>query len=725
MQPLSTLHSRLRLEDIQKTIRLVRPDILELLDNDEERFLWWLRLNAPREYKALRELPTDVPDDMLTEAAPEALPHLQPSLTRFMKMVWNMRPDVQALFELHTESGQWGFIGWYFIRGVPEMQLNRYVTDAQRQVLNETAGGFSADKAGVITRLLRIVWQQRPDLHSRFNLSTSDGCADFLWWFHLYGCGEMQLGCYLTPERIAWLNAPTTENVFAGGFMPLTRLMVALWQRRPDLQQAFNLKQKEGLNGFLSWYFIHGVMEHHLIDLVDDAQAGLLLTLHPPPLSLPYIIFLIWKADAELRQHFQKPDREILQNWADGEGKERYPILQHIKRISARAPAEMPVGYKKSPEKPFGVNLIGYARGQLGLGEEVRMAALAMKAAGVPYTIFNIDPGSNVCQADNSAASDISKTHPYAVNMFCTTGFETARLAALDGSRFFYDCLNIGSWPWELAQWPQDWRHAYHLVDEIWAFSRFTYEAYVKSSPVPVRHLPSAVTVDATADRTRFDFNLPADQFLFVFSFDFLSSLARKNPQACVQAFRTAFKHPNRSVGLVVKAMRASPENTLWQNLMAEAEADGRIIVISETLNRAELLDLYRACDCFVSLHRSEGFGRGIAEAMMLGKPVITTGYSGNMDFTVPATAALVNHHFCKVKKGEYPFGDGQEWAEPDPNHAAWWMRRLVNEAELAKRLAQAGQRLAAATFAPALVGANYAAALKDIWINYGKNHAF
>jgi glycosyltransferase involved in cell wall biosynthesis len=121
-------------------------------------------------------------------------------------------------------------------------------------------------------------------------------------------------------------------------------------------------------------------------------------------------------------------------------------------------------------------------------------------------------------------------------------------------------------------------------------------------------------------------------------------------------------------------------------------------------------MDLHRACDCFVSLHRAEGFGRGIAEAMMLGKPTIVTGYSGNMDFTTPGTSALVDHRLRPLGSDEYPFGAGQSWAEPDVSHAAWCMRRMVSDRQWREALAGNGQTLVRATYSPQPVGAMYAA---------------
>ncbi|MBL4719899.1 MAG: glycosyltransferase [Alphaproteobacteria bacterium] len=340
------------------------------------------------------------------------------------------------------------------------------------------------------------------------------------------------------------------------------------------------------------------------------------------------------------------------------------------------------------------------------------MASLAMKAAGIPYSIYNVDPGANVCQMDESVASEISEYLPFATNIFCMTGMETARLAAVEGSKIFDGRRNIGYWPWELPDWPEEWRHAYDLVDEVWASSQYSCDAYRRSSTKPVHHMPMTVTVDQTAGLGRRDFKLDEDRFLFIFSFDFLSKVTRKNPEACVRAFKSAFPKSDTSVGLVVKAMRAKDDNPQWRAMLNDAAADDRITIINETLDRPAVLDLYRACDCYVSLHRSEGFGRGIAETMMLGKPVIVTGHSGNMDFTTPDTAALVKHRLEKVREHDYPFGVGQMWAEPDIDHAAQWMKIIAQDSEIRARLASSGQKLTAARYSPEVVGSQYAVAL-------------
>lgn len=637
----ASVQERLCLNDIKKTIWLIRPDLRELFAGDRTKFDWWLLLNGAREYKAIAENEITISQDLLTEPAPEALPQVRPTLTRFMRLVWSMRPDVQQAFDLNTHKGQTGFVWWYFIHGANELNLARFFTEAQRQELN-------------------------------------------------------------TPD----------PRITDSGILPLTRVMGEIWRRRPDLQRTFNLKEPQERDHFVAWYFVRGATEYGLVQLIDERQANVLLSPVVTWPKVPLILSMIWMADENLHARFPDLSGEDFRLWLFGEeGQVAYPVLRHLMGLRVcQRPASLSA--QRLPDRQFGVNLIGYVRGQLGLGEDVRMAALACQAANIPFSVYNVEPGRDVCQKDDSFADHISDKLPYAINIFCMTGIETARLAAVEGSKLFDGRLSIGYWPWELPDWPEEWCHAYQLVDEVWASSRFTYETFVRSCPKPVRHMPMAVTVEPTSGLTRRNFSLPENRFIFIYSFDFLSSLTRKNPQACVKAFRMAFSNGDEPVGLVVKAMRATSDNPLWQEVVVEAEADRRITIITSTLGRAELLDLYRVCDCFVSLHRSEGFGRGIAEAMMLGKPVIVTGHSGNLDFTVPGTAALVDHRPRRVVEGDYPFGKGQVWAEPDIGQAAWWMQRIAGDSATRDRFARSGQQLITSTYNPAIVGATYAAVL-------------
>ena len=568
----------------------------------------------------------------------------------------------------------------------------------------------SLPQSVMIDNAWKTIWQTRPDLRRLCN----DDPAELACWLALNGPREYEVlntVPFPPPFHVLFRLSPLARPDVTP---PLTQFLHYLWRSRPDVQQVFPIETREGQQGFVWWYFFHGVAELDIARLVTPEQRDLL---NEPDPALPQdtgspitrLMVELW------RRH---PDLQTAFPLATSEGRNAYPdwFRLHGDEVAGlgnlvdapKAPAIRPAG------KPLadGVNLIGFARGELGIGEEVRMAALSLRAAGIPCSIYNVDPGPQVCQNDHSADALITQARPYSTNLFCMPGIDMARLIAQQGSFLLEARRNIGMWPWELPEWPEAWHHAYDLIDELWAASRYTYDAFARSCPKPVRHVPSAVTVDTTEGAGRTSFGLPEGRFLFSFSFDALSSFARKNPMACVKAFKAAFPRGDEPVGLVVKAMRAPSDDPTWQTLLAQAARDRRIHVISETLTKARVLDLYRACDCFVSLHRAEGFGRGIAEAMMLGKPVIVTGYSGNLDFTTLATAALVDYRWAVLTAEDYPFGAGQSWAEPDVEHAAWWMRTLLAKPDIRSRFARLGQISAAQAYSPASVGAEYAAKL-------------
>lgn len=621
------------------------------------------------------------------------------------RTIWNTRPDIRELCQWDQVRFDWWLVlfGAREYKAIAELELNVPAEFAQAPM-----DGAFPEVQPPPTRLMAQIWLLHPPLRASFDLLTPEGQQGLVWWFFLQGPRSFGLDRFVTDEQRRFLNGPSFDT--SGGTpLKVTRLMAQVHAVRPDIRALFRLDEATGRALFIVWYYAKGVDQMGLACYIDDDQMG---ALSFPP-QAPLVLEMIRAVDPAIRERFPHAGDPAFHDWAWNDGGTLYPILGQLRglRCGGVPPAapSMPTVARLSTRRPAGVNLIGYARGQLGIGEDVRMAAKALREARIPFAIRNVQPGPEVAQDDDSMAPFITDQQPFATNLLCVTGIETARLAAIHGRDLLDGRRTIGYWPWELPEWPEAWHHAYDLVDEVWASSRYTYEAFVRSCPKPVRHMPMAVTVDETAGLGRRDFGLPENRFLFVFAFDVLSSYARKNPVAAIRAFRAAFPLGTEPVGLVIKAMRASHEPLRWRALEEEVGDDPRITMITRTLGRAEVLDLYRSCDAFVSLHRSEGFGRGIAEAMMLGKVAIVTGHSGNMDFTLSATAALVDHRPRQVGRNEYPFGEGQLWVEPDIEHAAWWMRRLVADRSLRDGLSSQGQALTAAAYNPAAVGARYA----------------
>ncbi len=548
-----------------------------------------------------------------------------------------------------------------------------------------------------------LLWENRPDLKANFDLRTVSGRRALIRWFLFHGCRES----YLQPDVEESLLLAPLHTPYPGvanlAALPITWLMFEIIRREDS--RDFNLHTLEGQNHFLSWFFRKGLEKYALLHLLTAEQAAVILEGDGGSSRL---LIWLWEAEPELHAHFYGPDDPQLLDWLRENGGALCYLLAHP-LIGLATTRRRPF----DPTLPFGVNLIGHARERLGVSEDIRMAALALASADVPFVIRNLSAG-DLGPQDTSVDMHLSDAFPYAITMFCTTGIETMRAIASMGNEMLDRRRTIGFWPWELPQWPDYLYHAYENMDEIWASSRYTWDAFVRSSPMPVKQMPMAVVFDETEGLTRADFGLPEDCFLFAFAYDGLSYSTRKNPEACLTAFDRAFPLGNEPVGLVIKGIRTQGSSA-WALLEARAKVDKRLFLITESLPRPRLLDLYRVIDCFVSLHRAEGFGRNIAECMGLGKPVIVTAHSGNMDFTTHDTAALVKVDLRPLADGDYPYGAGQMWGEPDVDVAAAKMRRMITDFEWREHLARQGAEKIRQNYDIRIVGQLWAQALESL----------
>ena len=230
----------------------------------------------------------------------------------------------------------------------------------------------------------------------------------------------------------------------------------------------------------------------------------------------------------------------------------------------------------------------------------------------------------------------------------------------------------------------------------------------------PVHHLPLATEVRALRPRGRRSFGIPEGAFVFLFFFDLTSFIERKNPFAALEAFRRLrARGPARDVRFVVKLNSARARPADRQRFLDFVAPFGDSVVLLDcTLPDAEVKALHMCADAFVSLHRAEGYGFGLAEAMFLGKPVVATGYSGNMDFMRPGNSFLISHRLVPVPEGAYPFWKGQLWAEPDVEEAAEAMWRLVQDPALGRRVGAEASRHIRTYFSCRAIGLRMAARL-------------
>ncbi len=251
----------------------------------------------------------------------------------------------------------------------------------------------------------------------------------------------------------------------------------------------------------------------------------------------------------------------------------------------------------------------------------------------------------------------------------------------------------VAYWYWELDSVPEWWVEKARTVDEVWAATAFVADALRKVLPVPVRTMFPGVRVGAFTRRPREAFGLPGgERFTFLFSFHMSSIMERKNPLALVRAFRQAFR-PEEPVDLVLKTTAFNDEVHGVQVKQLRAAGEGaNVVVLDRVMALEETLSLMDACDCYVSLHHSEGLGLTMAEAMLLGKPCIATRYSGNLDFMDDDNSLLVDCEIVPLGRRIPPYDASAYWAEPSVDHAAALMRRVYENQAWAAELGAKGQ---------------------------------
>jgi glycosyltransferase involved in cell wall biosynthesis len=373
---------------------------------------------------------------------------------------------------------------------------------------------------------------------------------------------------------------------------------------------------------------------------------------------------------------------------------------EEVSRERARAFAPAAKSRHGSNE-PEGVNVIGYLAAESGVGESARSMLRILKAARIAVTPIDFRAG-NVARMNETMHGAAAGGSLHSINLFHVNGDQMFVARGDLGSALFEGRYNIGFWAWELPQFPDEWVAALDLLDEVWTPSAFCQQAIAAKSPIPVLRVPHAVEApSASADRGAF--GIGGSDIAFLAMCDVLSVPERKNPSGAVEAFRRAFPG-NEAVRLLLKISNLEHEPGLRSRLQRLIRADPRIILLEGYLARHDLWTLIASVDCFVSLHRSEGFGLGMAEAMACGRTVIATGWSGNVDFMRPDNALLVEYNLVELKRDLGPYRRGQIWAEPDLDAAAHCMRQIASSADLRQRLGARAKETVARELSPAAI---------------------
>ncbi len=377
----------------------------------------------------------------------------------------------------------------------------------------------------------------------------------------------------------------------------------------------------------------------------------------------------------------------------------------------------------------LGLNLVGFLTADLGVGESARCMVRAADAAGLPTALIALKLNCRNRLGDLTYAARVQEENPHAVNVIHVDPPASRDLDHHHGAAFRTGKYNIGYFAWELPEFPDAWVPSFDFYDEIWCPSDFTAAAIREKSPLPVLTMPHAIAFDRPAESTaalRARLGLPLDRFLFLTLFDLNSYAERKNPLAAIEAFRQARLPSAGAVGpdlragrfdaaLVIKVQNVTGNEADFAALQASVRDLPGTVLITETLSRADISALEAACDCFVSLHRSEGFGLAVAECMYLGKPVIVTDWSATAEYVTTKNGCPVRAPLVTLERHHGPYAKGSTWADPDPTHAAGYMRALYTDRTLAAQLGAAARATIETRFAPAVIGARYRRRLENI----------
>lgn len=324
----------------------------------------------------------------------------------------------------------------------------------------------------------------------------------------------------------------------------------------------------------------------------------------------------------------------------------------------------------------------GYFTAELGVGEAGRLLVRGLEAAGIPLITETLVGTGN----RRAVRFPERRGHPETSRMIvvCDNADGVQRFAATRPPDFLQSRYVVGLWFWEVDVFPPMMHGGFDVVDEVWAASDHVQRVLASAGRRPVHRISLPLTVrEPVTLLSREAYGLPSG-FLFLFSFDYTSVLARKNPEGVISAFRMAFPRGDEHAALLIKSINGRRFPAQVRRLRGCAAGDPRIVFMDRYLSREDSLRLTATADAYVSLHRAEGLGLTLAEAMSLGRPVIATGYSGNLDFMDDRNSLLVGFTRVPVPPEALPYPPEARWAEPDLAQAARHMQRLARDERLA-----------------------------------------
>lgn len=570
--------------------------------------------------------------------------------------------------------------------------------------------------------LTQMTWAQLadyPHLRNTMDLANPDWIFSACYWWSVHQCGQIHAEDCLVPDHYVAVLAGVPAH-WQDRPWPLTRFMEQYVAESPDLA-GLDREEEASRRTITLALLVRATTRPDFLRYLppasvaaltaDDGSGGSALSdfvraLAPADAAAPAFAAADWRRAMRL-QGFDTDRRQFLTFTPEGD------------RIEAAA-LPLPGGERVD------IQVIGPFQKASGLGQATRLSMSVLERTG--YGLNAVDFGlDNPAPEGFSRVGALSGIRPARINLIHLNAESIPLVHAFEPD-VFTGAWNIGYFFWELDS-PAACHHlALDLLDEIWVSTRYGVSIYEKSGKLPVTNvgmcyedlpeIPRDAARALVAART----GASPDDFVFFVAFDSFSFVQRKNPLGTIAAFLRAFpRDGGEAVRLVIKTQNrgkiADPvQIAIWDRVDALIAGDPRITLINETLDYDDLLRLKKGCDAYVSLHRSEGWGFGMIEAMNLGVPVLATAYSGNMDFCSEDTAWLVDYAEVELQPGDYIFvRPGQHWAEPDEADAARQMRALRADPAEARARAAAARDHVRQNFSADAIARRYRARLDEI----------
>lgn len=570
--------------------------------------------------------------------------------------------------------------------------------------------------------LSRAMWWrlvERPDLMGRLNLNDPDAYHDILFWWAHQDAPALYMEDCLVPDRFADSLRSVHSSRQADPW-PLTMFTERYFLGSPHLH-FLSPGTAEGRKALLLHLLIHAASRPDLLRYMPRSETERLLAPGPDggPSDLETFVTALAARDTPIALPRARYAAILRGKLFDLDSNRFLTCDAQGNRFEAAALPRPVQG------ETVDVQLIGPLAKASGLGQATRLSADILRATGLSMRAVDFDL-DNPAPEGFSSDAEIQDYGPARINLIHLNA-ESIPLAFAFQPDVFSERYNIGYFFWELDRPAYCHYLSLELLDEIWVSTDYGVEIYSSDAHgKPVVNVGMCYEdipdIDHSAARSFVEgrFGLNSTHFICLVAFDSFSFVQRKNPIGVLHAFKAAFEGvPNAR--LIVKTQNRNSvldpvQVKIWDEVDALIASDPRIVVMNETLSYRDLLQLKAGSDCYISLHKSEGWGFGMIEAMNLGVPVVCTAYSGNMDFCSDDTVWLVNYEMRRLEQGDYIFvRDGSQWAEPDVTHAAAQLRACYENADARAAKARAAQTFIRTAFSREAIADRYGARLRAI----------